>query len=1720
MNVFITYNMVEIKPVHDTRYYFVNTEQSISVSLINPVQNMMIRCYRMFKNDTFVMLMTNKGQYILDNDVDELVLYYLEGGWTSNQIHNKTPITNYIGVDHLEVSYFEKAYTGRKFVMTHDRGSTSKDNRYKMSNLFLVSCHNFRAMDNLGGTGALIVFRKTSSGNYIYESKKMIDFDKKNGENQGWFSKDMTLINMGLFDVLLVLAPQKITDSGTGLMYIYTYQPNNDKITELYLFEEQTIPYPNKKIIKQIQPIHGLGFSVFTTDGNFYIYKMNPTTYITSLLASYSKPDYQYHHVDTSGSFIYFANQSGIKSQSYDSSGLTGNESSFLIQNTNQLLDYGKMMWKHPDGLFVFSRHDFHNYNNSFVLQKRIDFKNIIDGFDYYNVDGVKKYIFVADGSMNNIYMMDASYNIIMNDILKNNPLDWITQISFDASAQSFFVGIPNNDNIKNNQIIEKAGNVVNYDLFFDQQSQNIFSLFPSFDIPNELLVEEKSLDESRKYFKEQEFDSIIRLVSNRTSPDNLIYKMYQVYKDLGVIFSVDFNGPSSHYLNRYSRYFIYCNPYQNYTSFICDETSLFLGWLDTQMIVYNTSQHELYFYKDVSANKIKCNLIGIGNKTSSPSGKVWNVISSDMVSDISKNSYDISLNLFGNIDPANFVKFEQYTHNEDLVYLVREKYNLTIIDFFKNQMYTKTFNRNTQNDLFYVDTYKNLFQLYKDASNNILISIYVNNDYQQSYVIGLKTDLTDLPVQIGAQYFNQQYILLESYENEITTIKIRKFDIIQGVTQTLSVDPLNISNMYDSQKSILHINYETFNIDKLVVCNKSDINNRMYQKQSRKIYTLPTIGNYNFLKYTKNLSRQLNVVSRNILNYDQYIIKDKIPDAFYNTKYQKYFNGNNLGIYSNYYFYDVKDEVYMDSKNVQVVKQKSHSFMKYFFYPSSGNIIMNYLYDQNNHSIAIVEKSIDSSSSIVKIYDITDEDYLIQDDGTLTGSLLASQSMNKLICYETLSIIDEVHDGFFISEEFDPSMNMISFWTFSSANNYTPTKTNIPITLPNGNSDICFYRSYDGTQYLMDEVFAQQLSYFESSGNTFVQKYIPLPPYVNFAMPFDVEFMDGYYFILTDANKVRYLFVQNRALKTWYYYGKGIDEIKNVETFELSRSYFVDFDIISNHSKTNGVYNANIFYNENGDVYALQNGYVFKIDKNVHTYLNLSDITTVSLDSKTLFTKDQYNLVRKLLVLPNADLSYNQVTVTSDYYLPKLYRNDFSQYTTYGSFQSLDSDQAYTKNNLLDASGNASTSYKSINFPIVDVSKNLIFSEDKKIYRYRAQGNTTIMDSSSINMNFPIQITSNEQVVTDGLFQTLNYMEIRFTNQETVFEEFLKSNHPAKICVSPDASTFMNIQSYGIEMFKNNRPRNQTEKYDFEKYLIPDNQVLRYVSDDDIISDFDVDWYKGQILMGFGSLGSTGSNKGFVTVSNWDETTNKVTHHSIIQGNNSFGYTVNISKDGQYVVISEPKAFTNDKRGKIHIYQYNKITNLYQLINTITSKLAPIGKVVDMSFYNNKLATLGHSDDLVTKEVKLVVFDNPLSPDFTEVSFDFNVFDFAFLGEKEQILVSVATEYTYNQIQKSTYLIESVNGNPFIYTKLEMFDSIFNNDPTNYMIQPINNNFVIYYSKDKFHLVRIYKDKSIEIVTTYTDIIINSNFAVSEDRSTLVFAFYIDGNQQYFLYY
>lgn len=1720
MNIFITYTDQEINPVHDARYYFVNTEQTIVISLLTPIQNMMIRCYRLFKNDNFPIIMTNKGHFILDNDIDELVIYYLDNNWVTNKIHNKVPFVSFDTVDRIEVNYFEKGFMGRKFISTHDRGSTSKDNRYKMSNLFLVNCYNFRSVNDLGGTGSLIVFRKTAGGNYVYESKKMIEFDRSKGVNQGWFSKDMVLINMGLFDVLLVLAPLKETNQGLGLMYLYTYQPNNDKITELYLFEEQTIPYPDKKTIKQIQPIDLVGFSVLTTDGYLYIYKFNTTTFTTSLVTSYPK-SYNYHHVDASGSFIYFANQSGIKRQSYNTSGLTGSESAFLIQNTNQLLDYGKIMWKHPDGLFVMSHQDFHNYNNSFVLQKRIDFKNVIDAFDYYNVNGIKKYLFIADGSMNNLYIMDQSYNILMNDLMKENTYDWVTQATFDASAQSFFLGIPNSDYMKDKEIIVKSGNVINYDLFFDHTSRNIFSLFPSFDINNELFVEEKTFDGTRKYFKEQAFDSTIQLISNRTYTDNMIFNMHQVHKDLGIIFSVDYNGPSSHYLNRYSRYFIYCNPYQNYTDFIFNQSSLFLGWLDNQMLVYNTSQSEIYFYKDASSNKIKCNLIGIGNQVSSPSGKVWNIISSDMVSDISKNSYDISLNLFGNIDPSNFVKFEQYTHNEDLVYLIREKFKITIVDFFKNQIYTKTYARNIKDDMFYVDTYKNLFQLYKDPSNNFLISIYVNNDYQSYFIENLKTDLTTLPAQIGAQYFNQQFILLESYETEVTNIKIRKFDIVQGNVQTLSVDPLNVSNTYDTKKTIIHINYEQLNIDKLVISNKQDLNNRIYQKLARKIYSLPTIGTYNFLKYTKNIGKQLHVSPRNILNYDQYKINDLVPDAFFNKKYQKYFGGKNLGIYSYYFFYDIKDEVSQQSTFVQVNKQKTNSFLKFFFYPSSGNIIVNHLYDQNNHSIIIVEKAKDNSSSIVKVYDVTDEDYIIQADGTLSGQLLASQTMSGLICYDTLSIIDDVHDGFFISEEFDPSQNRISFWTFSSSNNYTPTKTNIPIVLPNGSSDVCFYRSYDGSQYLMDEIFNQnQLSYFESSGNTFIRKYINLPSHITIAMPFDIEFLSTEFFILKDHDFVQHLFVQNKTLQTWYYYGKMLDEIKNAETFEISRSYFVDFDIISDHSKTNGFISANIFYNENGDTYTLQNGVVFKLDKIVHPYLKLSDITTVDSDSKTLFTKDQYNIERKLLHLPNKDLSNNQQIVTTDYYFPKIYRDDFSKYSTYGNFQSIDANQAFSKNYLFDNSGNPSVSYNSINFPIVDVSKNIIFSETKKIYRYKPLGNTTVMDSSSTNLNFSIQITSDEQVVTDGMFNTLNYLEINYTNQQTVFDQFLKSNHPAKLASSPDASKFMNIQAYGVELFNNNRPKNDKEKYDFDRFMVPDNALLRYVSDDDLISDFEVDWYKNQILMGFGSLGPTGSNKGFVAISIWNEATNKIALHSIIQGNNSFGYTVNFSKDSNYLVISEPKAYTNFHRGKIHIYKFDESSKQYTLVNTLISKNAPIGKVVDMSFSNNKLATMGHSDVLGSDTIKLVIFDNVLSSDYTEVLFDFKVYDFAYIGNTEQLLVSISSEFSYNHIQKSTYLIEAVNGNPYVYTKLELYDSVFNNDPTNYMIQPINNNFVIFYSNDKFHLVRIYADKSLDIVTTYNDIVVNSNFAVSEDKSTLIFGFYIDGSQQYMIYH
>ena len=113
-----------------------------------------------------------------------------------------------------------------------------------------------------------------------------------------------------------------------------------------------------------------------------------------------------------------------------------------------------------------------------------------------------------------------------------------------------------------------------------------------------------------------------------------------------------------------------------------------------------------------------------------------------------------------------------------------------------------------------------------------------------------------------------------------------------------------------------------------MILCNFSEKNNRIFNFTTKDIYALPILAKTSFTKYKKLYVRQIFVSDKQYIHYEQYEIKDKVPDLFYNQKLQKYFE-NNIGFFVDYEFKDNKNLIQQKSeKMIQILNRIFFPFL------------------------------------------------------------------------------------------------------------------------------------------------------------------------------------------------------------------------------------------------------------------------------------------------------------------------------------------------------------------------------------------------------------------------------------------------------------------------------------------------------------------------------------------------------------------------------------------------------------------------------------------------------------------------------------------------------------------------------------------------------------------------------------------------------------------------
>lgn len=1728
MNIFINTPQYTIEdPKDGDTYYFDTQRYPITAILANPLDKVRISLCLLFENANSVTFETSRGNYILDKDVRELTMIY-NNGWYSVGDRNVIPYIDNSFKQEIILNLYNLSRTGENLIINYDRGSTNVDGKYKMSNLiFIGSCNYHSRITSYDGQGAVLVY-KQSNGRIYGETIITEGYDSRNGNYQGSFGKHVKLVDMGGYDLLVVSAPSKVRDNISyssvlddvfGYIYIYSYRKNSSD--EFYFHRETKISLPSLRITKdftqeliddylpfntifQIEPLKNTGIIVSYKSKILYFYDLRNMFKIAESINQSLQPEF----IRIFDSDIYLSYETEIKKISY-SSNIWNDPISTILTNSYNVNNFGRIVYPYDEGMVVISEKDFFDFDLNYQLKKRITFTPGILSFDLFSNGNIRKYFILIDGTNNNLYVLDKEYNILLNDLFKEYRDDIARLIRTDSSGETLYICLPNHNDVEN--VITDVGLVANYDLFFERENKTLSSLFPDFDIFNQVLVEEKTLNNNKHFYLEETFANSLLLISNRSNNKKNIEKIYPVIDDTGIVMELNYDVSNSSFLSRYSKYFIYSDPTSGDKeySYILNSSNRYLGWNDNQILSYNNSSvYEIHSFK--KNNKINLVLLGVGTIGST---KRWNIIESEMKEDPSENHYDISMNFNGHLDMLQFISFHKFVHNNDLLFIIHNRRSIIIVDYFSRTIHNKSFNRDTSNDLFYIDSFKNLFHLYPIEINNtthFYLTIYKSGDYQSIVLDSVKTDIAERPYQIVGQYYDGAFVFLENYDYENGVIVVRRFDIIQELAEKIEFEELNISNEFQTDKHVVDVEFFQDTIKKLILVNKSEKEDKIFQKKSQKIYTLPRLLKTKYQSFVKKDVRQLMVREKKYVNYEQYQINDDVPNVFFNIKFQKYFK-NRIGIYANYEFFDDKDRIEFDQdKTLILVKQNDRSFSRYTFRPDPNYELQTFVYTKDDEKVTVTAKGLTGSRSYIEIFDISGSNYEIKENGEATGISIRKKSFEYDICYETL----DDRDGIYISEEYDEMNQRITYWTFSKSNNYLDVSHHIPLTFQI-NKNACFYRGYND-EFIMNILDGNNVVYFQKTGGVYIKRTIQIPNGLKIEEPFDVHVLSQEFFIIKSSKS--YLFVKNNNpnVNSWRYFAEQIHRLdtNHEDTFELERHYFVDTDVSNNYlellQNTNINIKSPIFYDRDERFYCIQDNKIFKID---HPNLsNLLDIHTISSDGSTIYTQSNNDVSKNLIYFDHANQIIERQTVLTPQFCPDLYTSNMSsQISTNGHFTLTNSNLGCSKQFLFQPT--KSRQFNTIYFPLVDISDTVYFYEPPILTKYKLNSNQYVLDSSNNLTNFEIPIDSDETFFTNSKFDSLTYKEITF-NTKTQFLNSFVQDIPIQMSISPDGEEFLAYQTHTIHLFKESIV-DYPNKFILQKSIVPSNQLKNNLTSTESGSSFKVDWRNHRIFNGYGALttsgitgstggtGASGSNISKVSIISWDPNLEEYHHHSDICGNFSFGFKIELSKDGQTLFVTEPNApETNEfKEGKIHIYKYDILTDRFILVKTLRSRRSRIGYLMKVSPSMNKIVTYGYQRGV--EQLDLVIFYD-LDTEPKEVSVKSSVYDMTFLGDTDVLFVeeNFFVQDSENG-QRTFYLLEEVNGCPNIFTKVVLPNILFSNNQMMFTLTSFGDNYILFDGLNMSHIIQI-KDYMMKYIATQVrpD---NSKVLISEQGNTTI---------------
>ena len=985
-----------------TVYYINNTNKKIFITLGTPKFKTALQFYLMDPDGYECAIFLTKGLYFIHPSNPSLHLIY-DGKWKGI---GTTPVPFQEDQEKqiLSINLFENAHTSTDFLILqgYTGVNTGVDGKLKIDkDLILMNSPNFQStnIDQNDGVGAIIIYQILNSNLFKFHSILSGTYKIQTNQKQGNFSTHLRVLPMDQYDLVVVSAPSIYK------IFIYSYRKN--AFDEFYFQKELDLPFSSSFNLLDLQTITDKGLLLYTNQ--FYIYDVsNNQTQIFSSLDLSQNPT----HFQTYQNQLWINDSTKI--YRFD---LSLNETNVIANRTASIsVPNIKHMLIRDQRIFLATLRSIRAYDLSGnpIYTQSTDFSSDILSFDVFG----DRILVLVHSNIINVYLMNNN-EILMSDYLTQDD-DPPTKVRFDTNGQTFYLSFPDASVIdENHGNMNQIGYLVRYDLYLDSSSQTLTN-FPSFNITNQLLLEEsntsKQVLQSWKEMVIQEKQ--IPLISNIANSSKTVSKIYPVWNDQGIMLEIipseiEWMSESSPPI---SKYFIYSDVSTN----LINEQTKYISVSATQMLSYNSyilNQKKLENFTFVKTDSnLYLFMLGSGQDST------WSLTRIDTNNTLTV----IDSSGTGSIRPTYFTSRVIETN---IFFLIATDLTINLLkyDLISSSItLRKSLTRNSENSTIMVDHIGNVIDYTGSMITVYPLSAQYNAtiNYPHTFTLSSKN-------QILIEYKNRNlFVLQNEVDDDQSNTQYFSFNVDLS-TNVLNPTSISIQISNTNATAIQVLDFVVDPSSTFVVCNLEDISRIFYHPQTKKVYKFAKILNTQFNQYETISQDMLMSKEKQILNSFSYKINDLEPLQFYHEYYSQFFNGKNiLQLLGHLNFYDNRVLVEKVESNLNIIHRKGGdangaggTLRKIVIAPDSDKVIKNYSLNMDHKRVAVIENSKIGKYGCMKIFDLSG----------IENKIYQKDFSGNEICSDTLLELNN-HSYYLLERDISGETNLYKLWRISDS--------------------------------------------------------------------------------------------------------------------------------------------------------------------------------------------------------------------------------------------------------------------------------------------------------------------------------------------------------------------------------------------------------------------------------------------------------------------------------------------------------------------------------------------------------------------------------------------------------------------------------------------------------------------------------------------------------------